>query len=211
MSSARTRRFLRFVPAILFAITAAACVTTESVPSASVTTIDPAATRWFQLEWTTTPVVGSDTQNVDVRVFNTYGEAARVQLLAQALDASGQLLDQKIAYPVDPIGGTTAPSSASARSPRRTSIACRCGTRTSSRPRRSSGNATVADSERSVGDASTSRARGDRAGRVWDSCVYTQNVEIVRANRARGARVLSRAGMQVAPPTRDTSARGTHA
>jgi hypothetical protein len=105
MSSARTRRFLRFVPAVLFAITAAACVTTESIPSASVTTIDPAATRWFQLEWTTTAVVGSDAQNVDVRVFNTYGEAARVQLLAQALDASGQLLDQKIAYPVDPVGG----------------------------------------------------------------------------------------------------------
>jgi hypothetical protein len=105
MSSARTRRFLRFVPVILFAITAAACVTAETMPSASVTAIDPAATRWFQLEWTTTPAVGTDTQNVDVWVFNTYGEAARVQLLAQALDASGQLLDQKIAYPVDPVGG----------------------------------------------------------------------------------------------------------
>jgi hypothetical protein len=105
MSSARTRRFLRFVPAILFAITATACVTAETMPSASVTTIDPAATRWFQLEWTTTPVVGTNTQNVDVWVFNTYGEAARVQLLAQGLDASGQLVDQKIDYPEAPVGG----------------------------------------------------------------------------------------------------------
>jgi len=105
MSGARRSRFLRFLPAILFAITATARVTAGTMPSASVTTLDPATTRWFRLEWTTTPVVGTNRRNLDVWVTNTYGEAARVQLLAQALGASGQVVDQKIASPVEPVGG----------------------------------------------------------------------------------------------------------
>ena len=99
------RRLLSFAPTIWLAITAAACVTAGSMPSASVTTLDPAGSRWFQLEWTTTQVVGSNAQSVDGWIVNNYGEAARVQLLAQALDASGQLVDQKIDRPVAPVGG----------------------------------------------------------------------------------------------------------
>ncbi len=100
-----TRRLLSFPPIILLAITAAACATAESTPSAFVTTLDPASSRWFQLEWTTNQVVGSNAQSVDGWVYNNNGEAARVQLLAQGLDASGQLVDQKIDYPVEPVGG----------------------------------------------------------------------------------------------------------
>src|SRR5438445_13816219 len=99
------RRLLSFAPTILLAITAAACVTAGSMPSASVTTLDPAGSRWFQLEWSTTQGVGSNAQSVDGWTVNNYDEAARGQLLAQALDASGQLVDQKIHRPVALVGG----------------------------------------------------------------------------------------------------------
>lgn len=101
----RTLRLLGVAPTIVLALAAAACVTTETTPSAAVTTIDPAGSRWFQLQWTATQAAGSNAQSVDGYVFNNNGEAARVQLLAQALDASGQVLDQKIDYPQAPVPG----------------------------------------------------------------------------------------------------------
>ena len=101
----RTRRLLSLVPTVLLAIIAAACTTAETAPSASVTTLDPAGSRWFQLQWAPTQMVGSNAQSVNGYVFNTNGEAARVQLLAQALDASDQVVDQKIDYPEAPVPG----------------------------------------------------------------------------------------------------------
>jgi len=101
----RTRRLLNFLPAVVLAITAAACATAEITPSASVTTLDPANARWFSLEWSPTQVAGSEAQHVDGYIMNNNGEAARVQLLAQALDASGQVVDQKIDYPQAPVPG----------------------------------------------------------------------------------------------------------
>lgn len=101
----RTPRLLGVAPALVLALTTAACVTAETAPSASVTTIDPANARWFQLDWVATQAAGSSAQSVDGYVLNNNGEAARVQLLAQALDASGQVVDQKIDYPEAPVPG----------------------------------------------------------------------------------------------------------
>lgn len=89
---------------MLLAVTAAACVTAENAPSATVTTIDPAATRYFKLEWTAEPV-GNNARRLDGYIVNTYGVTAQVQLLAQGLDARGQVVDQKIEYPVFPVPG----------------------------------------------------------------------------------------------------------
>jgi hypothetical protein len=100
-----TPQLLSLAPTLLLALTTAACVTAETAPSAAVTTLDPASSRWFQVQWTPTQVVGSNAQSVDGYVLNTNGEAARVQLLAQALDASGQVVDQKIDYPEAPVPG----------------------------------------------------------------------------------------------------------
>ena len=99
-----TLRLLSLAPTILLAFTTAACVTAESVPSASVTTLDPAGSRYFRLEWTAQPV-GNNAQRVDGYIVSSYGEAGRVQLLAQALDASGQVVDEKIDYPEAPVPG----------------------------------------------------------------------------------------------------------
>jgi len=101
----RVSRLLRLAATVLLAITAAACTTAETAPSAAVTTLDPASSRWFQLQWATTQVVASNAQSVDGYIYNNNGEAARVQLLAQALDASGQVVDQRIDYPEAPVPG----------------------------------------------------------------------------------------------------------
>jgi len=101
----RTLRLLGVAPGLVLALTTAACMTAETMPSAAVTTIDPAATRYFTLEWTATQAVGSNAQSLDCWVINNYGEAARIELLAQALDTSGQVVDQKIDYPITTIGG----------------------------------------------------------------------------------------------------------
>jgi hypothetical protein len=78
----------------------ASCTTADISPSATVTTLMPDAERWFRLiSWE--PVPENDGAHVRLRGYleNTYGEAVgRVQLLAQALDTSGNVVDQKIAW-----------------------------------------------------------------------------------------------------------------
>ena len=77
----------------------AGCTTAAITPSATVTTLAPDAERWFRLSWE--PVPENDGVHVRLRGYleNTYGEAAgRVQLLAQALDTSGNVVDQKIVW-----------------------------------------------------------------------------------------------------------------
>jgi hypothetical protein len=101
----RLFRLLRLAPSVALAITAVGCATTQTVPSETVTTLDPAGSRWFQLQWTTTQVIGSNAQRLDGYVLNNNGEAARVQLLAQALSAAGQVVDQRIEYPDAPVPG----------------------------------------------------------------------------------------------------------
>ena len=72
--------------------------------SATVTTIDPAATRNFKLEWTAEPH-GINARRLDGYIVSTYGVTAQVQLLAQALVARGQVVDWKIDYPIFPVPG----------------------------------------------------------------------------------------------------------
>jgi hypothetical protein len=89
---------------LLLAVALGACATPETTPSAAVTTVDPAAIRWFNLEWSTQPD-GSQSRRIDGYIVNTYGQPAEVQLLAQALDASGKVVDQKIEYTLFPVPG----------------------------------------------------------------------------------------------------------
>ena len=100
----RIRHLLSLAPIVLLALTAAACMTAETMPSATVTTIDPAATRNFKLEWTAEPH-GINARRLDGYIVSTYGVTAQVQLLAQALDARGQVVDWKIDYPIFPVPG----------------------------------------------------------------------------------------------------------
>jgi hypothetical protein len=77
----------------------AGCTTAALTPSATVTTLAPGAESWFRLSWEPVPEI--DGAHVRLRGYleNTYGEAVgRVQLLAQALDTSGNVVDQKIAW-----------------------------------------------------------------------------------------------------------------
>jgi len=53
--------------------------------------------------------------------------------VAQALDASGNVVDQKINYALATVPGSVAPTSTSGVSPRRITTRWRCGTRTSCR------------------------------------------------------------------------------
>ena len=89
---------------LLLAVAVGACATPETTPSASLTTLEPAASRWFKLEWSAQPDE-SRARRVDGYIVNTYGQAAQVQLLAQALDVSGNVVDQKINYTLSTVPG----------------------------------------------------------------------------------------------------------
>ncbi len=74
------------------------CATTETQPSASVTSLAPNAQHWFRVSWTAEPALA-----IAVRlrgyVESSLGEAVtRVQLLAQALDASGNVIGQRLEW-----------------------------------------------------------------------------------------------------------------
>src|SRR5260370_42535499 len=85
------------VLAVVLAVAAAGCATSETTPSASVTTLMPDSERWFKLSWEVAPDKQSDQRPLRRYVENTYGEAAkRAQLLGQALDNPGGLICQRI-------------------------------------------------------------------------------------------------------------------
>jgi hypothetical protein len=76
----------------------AACATTETQPSAAVTSLSPNAQRWFRVTWSAEP--GRDGERrLRGYVESSLGEPAnRVQLLAQALDASGNVIGQRLEW-----------------------------------------------------------------------------------------------------------------
>ena len=77
---------------------AAACATPGLEPSATLTTLAPDAQYWFKIDWEANP--DRDGQ-IKLRgyVVNTYGEAAgHVRLLAQALDAAGNVVTQRLEW-----------------------------------------------------------------------------------------------------------------
>jgi hypothetical protein len=83
---------------LLVPLLLAGCVTTETQPSAAVTTLAPGAQRWFGVAWTAEP--GRDGERrLRGYVENGFDEAVdKVQLLAQALDASGNVIEQRLQW-----------------------------------------------------------------------------------------------------------------
>ena len=91
---------------VALAVAAAGCATIDTTPSASVTTLMPGSERWFRLSWQATPEKAGDLVRLRGDVENLYGEAvARVQLLGQALDASGAVVGQRIVWLGPTVGG----------------------------------------------------------------------------------------------------------
>ena len=85
--------------AVLLVLAFAGCTTVDTTPSATVTTLMPDAERWFRINWEVSPDRGGGTRKLSGYVENTYGEpAGRIQLLGQALDASGTVVGQKITW-----------------------------------------------------------------------------------------------------------------
>ena len=85
--------------ALVLAVMVVGCATSETTPSASVTTLMPDTERWFKLSWEAAPEKNADQRRLRGYVENTYGEAAaRVQLLAQALDSSGAVVGQRVEW-----------------------------------------------------------------------------------------------------------------
>ena len=73
-----------------------ACSTASVTPSASVTTLQPVWPSYFRVEWA---VQSAGSDRVAGYLYNTSGVPAdHVQILAQALDASGGIVGQKIAW-----------------------------------------------------------------------------------------------------------------
>ena len=76
----------------------AGCATAETQPSASVTTLMPDAQRVFKIDWQVVPG-GDGERRLSGYLENTFGEtAARIQLLGQALDASGHVIGQRLTW-----------------------------------------------------------------------------------------------------------------
>ena len=98
---------MRWAGAVAFAVgmLLGGCSAAEVTPSAAVTTLMPGAERWFKLSWETTPERDGSVRLRGYLV-NTYGEAAgKVQLLAQALDANGNVVAQRIEWVPDVVPG----------------------------------------------------------------------------------------------------------
>ena len=79
------------------------CATTETQPSAAVTSLTPNAQQWFRIDWKAEPDRDGE------RRLSGYVESAvrepvnRVQLRAQALDASGNVIGQRLQWLPDVI------------------------------------------------------------------------------------------------------------
>ena len=65
-------------------------------PSASVTTAVQGWERYFRIEATPEPAAGGT--SLEGYIYNLYGRPANVRLLAQALDASNNVIDQRIEW-----------------------------------------------------------------------------------------------------------------
>jgi hypothetical protein len=90
-----TTRFA--VPLALLLLTGCAASAGQVSPSASVTTAVQGWEHWFRIDWSAKAKPnGAD---IDGYVYNSYGRpAANVQILAQALDAAGSVVGQKIEW-----------------------------------------------------------------------------------------------------------------
>ena len=87
----------RWIVLLLLLVSCTAAGAAGVQPSASVTTAVQGWEHWFRLEWTAQ--AKGDRREIDGYVYNSYGRAAaHMQMLAQALDASGNVVAQKIEW-----------------------------------------------------------------------------------------------------------------
>ena len=85
-----------FLLAVAMILTASfGCLTAGPEPSETLTTLSPGAEQWFKIDWEAVPRPDG-TVRLEGFINNTYGTAARVRLLAQALDPSGKVIGQKL-------------------------------------------------------------------------------------------------------------------
>jgi hypothetical protein len=85
-----------FLLTIAMILTASSgCLPAGIQPSETVTTLSPGAEQWFKIDWEAVPRP-DETVRLEGFIRNTYGTAARVRLLAQALDSSGKVIGQKL-------------------------------------------------------------------------------------------------------------------
>lgn len=99
------------LPAALLALTAVAttaCGTMSSAsltPSESTTTLMQGWDHWFKLDWSVESERGGGRQ-IRGYITNEHGEAAEpLRLLAQAMDTSGAVVGQQIAWVPEGVGG----------------------------------------------------------------------------------------------------------
>jgi len=98
---------MRLVRAGLLAVALAGCGLTTYCPidSTATTTLIPGWERYFTVEWTAGPEHGG-VRRIDGYVYNRYGEyAADVRLLVQSLDASGNVVGQRVVWGPTGVGG----------------------------------------------------------------------------------------------------------
>jgi len=96
--------------AVLLALTAVAttacgATSTYLTPSGSTTTLMQGWEQWFKLDWSVEPEPGGG-EHIRGYITNEYGGRAQpVRLLAQALNASGAVVGQQIAWVPAGVGG----------------------------------------------------------------------------------------------------------
>lgn len=74
------------------------CATMDTQPSATVTSLVPNVQRWFRVDWTAEPAHDGE-RHLRGYVESALGEPAnKVQLLAQALDGSGNVVAQRLEW-----------------------------------------------------------------------------------------------------------------
>jgi hypothetical protein len=87
----------RACTALLLALVGTGCAAPGMTPSASVTTAIQGWEHYFRLEWA--PQAKRDGIEIDGYVYNNYGSPmGNVQVLAQALDASNNVVAQKLEW-----------------------------------------------------------------------------------------------------------------
>jgi hypothetical protein len=89
----------RAVALLLLVIATGGCTTAALTPSASVTTAVQGWEHYFRLDWVPQPKPGGAGVEIDGYVYNNYGSPmGNVRLLAQALDASSNVIGQRIEW-----------------------------------------------------------------------------------------------------------------
>lgn len=93
-----TRMITSGLIVVVFVLGSACSSTSAITPSASVTTTQPVWPRYFNVEWSVEREA-TDSRRISGYVYSTVGFSAdRVQILAQALDASGAVVGQRLEW-----------------------------------------------------------------------------------------------------------------